>query len=61
MLVLSRKAGESIMLGDHKVTVVSVHGGTVRIGVEAPKSVPVFRQEVYERIRQESEQGSEAA
>jgi carbon storage regulator len=62
MLVLSRKAGESIMIGDHVVTVLGVQGGKIRLGVDAPREVPVFRKEVYERRRQEAvEQGSEAA
>jgi len=51
MLVLSRKKNESIVInGNITVTVVEVHGNKVRLGVEAPKEVPVHRQEVYEAI-----------
>jgi carbon storage regulator len=46
MLVLSRKAGEQIVIGDNiRVTVVKVHGGRVRLGIEAPKDVSINRQE----------------
>ena len=51
MLVLTRKAGESVRIGaDVRVTVVSASGGQVRIGIEAPGDVRVHREEVYERI-----------
>jgi carbon storage regulator len=54
MLVLSREKDESIVIGENvKVKVLDVRGGKVRLGVEAPKDVPVHRQEVHERIRQE--------
>jgi len=47
MLVLSRKVGERILLGDHiRITVVRVNGGAVRIGIEAPAEMPVVREEV---------------
>ena len=46
MLVLSRKKGESIFIGDVKVTIVDVKGDRVRIGVEAPKEIPVIREEL---------------
>jgi len=52
MLVLSRGKDESIMIGDEvKVTVVRIRGNKVRLGITAPKSVPVHRKEVYEIIR----------
>lgn len=52
MLVLSRKKNEAIMIGDGIViTVVDIRGDKVRLGVEAPKDVPVHRQEVYEAIQ----------
>jgi carbon storage regulator len=60
MLVLSRSRDESILIGDPptiKVTVVQVLGGKVRIGVEAPKEVPVHREEVYLAIQREKEDG----
>ena len=50
MLVLARKVGESILIGnDIVVKITSMNGTTVRIGIEAPKSVPIFRKEVLER------------
>ena len=51
MLVLSRKTNESIVIGeDIKITIVAVQGDKVRIGVEAPKNIPVHRQEVHDQI-----------
>ena len=51
MLVLSRKIGEVIMIGTSiKVRVLSFDRGVVRLGIEAPKSIPVHRQEVYDKI-----------
>ena len=51
MLVLSRKKGESIVINnDIRITVVEVRGDKVRIGIDAPKDIPVHRQEVYETI-----------
>jgi carbon storage regulator len=52
MLVLSRKKNESIVINDNiTITVVEIRGDKVRLGVEAPKEVPVHRNEVYEAIR----------
>ncbi len=57
MLVLSRKMNGTIMIGDNiKITVITIFGDSVRIGIEAPKNVPVHRLEVYESIRAENEQ-----
>jgi carbon storage regulator len=57
MLILTRRVGESLMIGhDVTVTVLGVKGNQVRIGVNAPKSVAVHREEIYERIKRE-EQG----
>lgn len=51
MLVLSRKKNESIVIGDGiKLTVVEIRGDKVRLGIEAPKDVPVHRQEVHDAI-----------
>jgi carbon storage regulator len=51
MLVLSRKVGESVMIGDGiKLTVIKVDRGKVRIGIEAPKDIKVFRQELLEPL-----------
>ncbi len=56
MLVLSRKRNEQIVIAENIViTVVDIRGDKVRLGIEAPKSVPVHRQEVYEAIRRENE------
>jgi carbon storage regulator len=53
MLVLSRKLGENIRVGDDvKVIVLEVRGGQVKLGIEAPQNVPVHRQEVYQRIQE---------
>lgn len=56
MLILSRKTGESIIIGnDITLTVLSIKGPHVRIGIDAPKKLPVHREEVYERIQKENE------
>ncbi len=54
MLVLSRQKDESIVIGDDiKITIVDVRGDKVRLGIEAPREVPVHRIEVYEAIQRE--------
>ena len=54
MLVLTRKSNQSIMIGDDiEVSVLAIMGEKVRIGIEAPRSVPVFRKEVYLEIQQD--------
>ena len=54
MLILTRRTGETLIIGDDiKVTVLSVNGNNVRLGIDAPKEVVVNRQEVHERIRSE--------
>ena len=56
MLILTRRVGESLMIGDDiNVTVLSIRGNQVRIGVNAPKNVSVHREEIYERIRHEDD------
>ena len=55
MLVLTRKSGESIVIGqDIEVKVLSSEGGTVRLGVSAPREVPVYRREIFEAIKEEN-------
>jgi carbon storage regulator len=57
MLVLSRQKDESIMIGDDvEVTIVDVRGDKVRLGITAPKSIPVHRKEVYEAIQREKKE-----
>jgi carbon storage regulator len=59
MLVLSRKKNESIVINDDiTIVVVEIRGDKVRLGVEAPKEVPVHRNEVYEAIRRNQQNGS---
>ncbi len=54
MLVLTRKSNQSIMIGDEiEISVLAIMGEKVRIGIEAPRQVPVFRKEVYLEIQQE--------
>ncbi len=56
MLILTRRVGETLMIGDEvSVTVLGVKGNQVRIGVDAPKEVAVHREEIYARIKKEQE------
>lgn len=60
MLVLSRKKNESIMIGDAiEVKVVAIEGDLVRIGIEAPRNIDVYRREVYLAIKEENELASQ--
>jgi carbon storage regulator len=54
MLILTRRVGESLMIGDEvSITVLGIRGGQVRIGIDAPKDVPVHREEIYNKIKSE--------
>lgn len=60
MLVLTRKTGEGIIIGDDiKITVVELKGGGVRIGIDAPREMKVHRQEVFDRIKQENKEATQ--
>ncbi|TCK17682.1 carbon storage regulator CsrA [Thiogranum longum] len=59
MLILTRRVGETLMIGDEvTVTVLGVKGNQVRIGVNAPKEVAVHREEIYDRIKREQDSGT---
>lgn len=60
MLILTRRVGETLMIGDEvTVTVLGVKGNQVRIGINAPKEVAVHREEIYMRIQQEKNAGNQ--
>ena len=62
MLILTRRVGETLMIGDEvTVTVLGVKGNQVRIGVNAPRDVAVHREEIYDRIKQEQLTDPDAA
>lgn len=58
MLVLTRKLGETIVIGDDIVIkVVDIHGKQIRLGIEAPTEISIFRGEIYDRIQEENRKG----
>jgi len=61
MLVLTRKSGESLIIGENiEITIVSVRGNQVKIGVQAPGNVTIYRKELYERIKRENVEAARA-
>ncbi|MGN0497409.1 MAG: carbon storage regulator CsrA [Lachnospiraceae bacterium] len=59
MLALSRKANESIIIGnDIEITILEVKGEQVKVGIKAPKSVPVYREEVYTQIKEANKEAA---
>ena len=62
MLIITRRPGEKIILGeDISVQVMEIVGNQVRIGIQAPKSVPVYREEIWEAVRAENQAAAESA
>ena len=62
MLALSRKKDEAIIIdNDIEVTIIEIMGDQVKIGITAPKSVPIYRKEVYLQIKQDNEEAANAA
>ena len=61
MLALARKVNESIMIGnDIEITVLAIKGDQIKLGVKAPKSVPIYRKELYVQIQEENKQAGSA-
>jgi carbon storage regulator len=62
MLILARRIGESIVIGDQvEVSVVDIKGDQVKLGINAPRAIPVFRREVYQAIQEENRRAASAA
>ena len=62
MLLITRRVGEKIMVGDDVVVhVMEIVGNTVRVGIEAPRSTPVYREEIWHAVREENRAAAEAA
>lgn len=59
MLILTRRVGETVIIGDNEITitVLGVKGNQVRVGINAPKSVAVHREEIYEKIKRDKQGG----
>ena len=61
MLILTRKPGESIFIGeDIKITIVEIRGHQIRVGIEAPKDMRIYREEIFKQIRSENTQAAES-
>ena len=62
MLIITRRAGERIMVGDDIVVeIMEIVGNSVRVGIQAPRSVPVYREEIYAAVRDENRAAAEAS
>jgi carbon storage regulator len=62
MLALARKAGESIIVNDNvEITILEIKGDQIKIGIDAPKSVPIYRKEIYTQIREANTEASKSA
>ena len=62
MLIITRKPGEKIMLGDDVVVhVIEIVGNSVRIGIQAPRSLPVYREEIWDAVRTENQASAQTA
>ena len=61
MLIITRRPGERIMLGDDtRIHIMEIVGNNVRVGVEAPRSVPVYREEIWAAVKEENKAAAEA-
>ena len=61
MLIITRRAGERIMLGDDiRIEIMEVVGSSVRVGVEAPRSVPIYREEIWSAVKEENKAAAES-
>ena len=62
MLVITRKSGEGICLGDDvKITVLEITGSTVRLGIEASREIPVYREEIWEAVKAENQAAAQTS
>ena len=62
MLIITRKPGEKIMVGDDIVVhIKEIVGNTVRVGIEAPRSTPIYREEIWDAVRQENQAAAKVA
>jgi carbon storage regulator len=62
MLIITRRSGEKIMLGDDIVVhVMEIVGNSVRVGIQAPRSVPVYREEIWNAVREENRAAADSA
>ncbi len=61
MLIITRKPGEKIMLGDDVVVhVMEIVGNSVRVGIQAPRSLPIYREEIWDAVRKENQAAAQA-